>query len=74
MALGEGADPEYLGDGVYVTHDGWHLELRLNAHTDPVVVYLEPIVMDRLLLYYRKFFNKKVEAHDLAEYEKEKQT
>jgi hypothetical protein len=74
MAQTEGADPEYLGDGVYVTHDGWHLELRLSSHTAFPVVYLEPIVMDRLVLYYQKFLDKKVEEHDRAQYEKEKQT
>lgn len=52
--------PEYIGDGVYVTFDGWHLELRLNSHTDPVLVYLEPCVMDRLVLYYCKVLDEKV--------------
>jgi len=58
MAQAEGADPEYLGDGVYVTHDAWHLELRLSSPVAFPVVYLEPIVMDRLVLYYRKVFHK----------------
>ena len=46
-------EPVYLGDGVYATSDGWNIELRLNAHTDPVAVYLEPEVMQKLIDYHR---------------------
>lgn len=46
--------PEYLGDGVYVTYDGDNVELRLNRHDEPVVVYLEPFVMEKLIAYYRR--------------------
>lgn len=46
--------PEYLGDGVYATTDGYSVELRLNSHNDPVVVYLEPAVIEKLMAYYRR--------------------
>ena len=45
--------PEYLGDAVYATFDGWMVELRLNSHTDPVAVYLEPAVMEKLIAYWQ---------------------
>jgi len=46
--------PEYLGDGVYATTDGYAIEIRLNSHNDPVVVYLEPAVMEKLIAYYQQ--------------------
>lgn len=42
--------PAYLGDGVYLSHDGWHLWFAANhpAHT---VVALDPAVFGELLAY-----------------------
>jgi len=39
--------PEYLGDGVYATYDGWYVELRLSRHDVPFAVALEPPVMEK---------------------------
>jgi hypothetical protein len=50
-------NPEYLGDAVYATTDGYSIELRLNGHNEPVVIYLEPAVMEKLIAYYRKVRN-----------------
>jgi hypothetical protein len=47
-------NPEYLGDAVYATNDGHMVELRLNSHTAPVAIYLEPEVMEALINYYRR--------------------
>jgi hypothetical protein len=46
--------PEYLGDGVYATYDGWYVELRLSRHDVPFAVALEPPVMEKLIAYYRR--------------------
>jgi hypothetical protein len=54
--------PLYLGDGVYATTDGYSIELRLNSHNDQVVVYLEPSVMDALVLYYEQLKKAHKEA------------
>lgn len=47
-------DPVYLGDGVYATHDGFHVWLRVNAHTAQPVVALEPSVLLALLAYAKE--------------------
>jgi len=49
--------PEYLGDGVMVSHDGWHIELSLDGIPGSTI-YLEPIVMDKLIAYYRRVTTK----------------
>jgi hypothetical protein len=41
-------NPIYLGDAVYAYFDGNGIELRLNSHDTPCVVYLEPEVMSAL--------------------------
>ena len=38
---------EYLGDGVYATHDGWGITLDLRKQ-DASRIYLEPDVRKRL--------------------------
>ena len=45
--------PRYLGDGVYVSFDGWQLWVAANSHTRPQRVALEPAVLLRLLNYAR---------------------
>ena len=39
---------EYLGDGVYLSDDGYQLTLAVNHHTN-VVVYLDPHVFELLV-------------------------
>jgi hypothetical protein len=44
----------YLGDGVYVSFDGYNLVIRVNDHRSDPVVFLEPSVIDELMQYYQK--------------------
>ena len=41
----------YLGDGVYATDDGHQIELRLDHHEAPVVVYIDEEVWKALIHY-----------------------
>jgi len=42
----------YLGDGVYASHDGFHVWLAVNHHENNVVVVaLEPQVLANLVKY-----------------------
>lgn len=41
-------NPTYLGDAVYAAFDGFGIELRLNDHRGPCVVYLEPSTYNAL--------------------------
>jgi hypothetical protein len=50
-------DYEYIGDGVYVSHDGFQMWLHVGAHHNPPVVALEPEVMDSLIEYYKRHFH-----------------
>ena len=47
--------PEYLGDGVYVSFDGYQLWLAANHHANKVIA-LEPEVFSALLAYARKVY------------------
>ncbi len=42
---------EYLGDGVYVSFDGYHILLRANDHQSKHVIALEPQVLMALDKY-----------------------
>lgn len=46
-------DDEHLGDGVYVSFDGWHFWLAANDHRNKVIA-LEPTVFDRLIDYRKR--------------------
>lgn len=42
----------YLGDGVYVCHDGYQLTLTANSLQTPSdIIYLEPEVLAQLVAY-----------------------
>jgi len=41
----------HIGDGVYVETDGYHINIRVNSHLNPIVVALDPSVMDALFEY-----------------------
>jgi hypothetical protein len=41
-------NPIYLGDAVYAYFDGNGIELRLNHHESPCLIYLEPEVLEAL--------------------------
>lgn len=45
---------EYVGDGVYATFDGYGLEIRVNDHTNPIAVYFEPEVLQRINHFYKQ--------------------
>ncbi len=42
--------PEYLGDGVYASWDGYYIVLAANDHRNPVI-FLEAPVMRALAAY-----------------------
>lgn len=44
-------EPRYLGDGVYASFDGYHVNLAVNHHENHVVA-LEPEVIDSLNKYF----------------------
>lgn len=44
----------HLGDGVYALYDGYGIQLRVNDHRSPVVVYLDPSVLKSLNGYFEK--------------------
>lgn len=63
------SDPEYLGDGVYATFDGWHIWLRTGSHEEASAtnsIALEPSVFAALLKYQRGLVERveKKEARD----------
>ena len=43
--------PDYIGDGVYVTDEGYAIALRVNDHRNEPVVCLEPDVLAALVRY-----------------------
>lgn len=49
--------PSYIGDGVYVSFDGYHINLAVNHRTNHAVA-LEPKVMENLILYYNMIKEK----------------
>lgn len=44
-------DMDYIGDGVYVGHDGYQVWLSVGSHENPEVVALEPAVLEKLVQY-----------------------
>ncbi len=46
---------EHVGDGVYVTFDGFGFEIRVNDHRNEVAVYLEPSTLKSLIQFTEKF-------------------
>ena len=49
--------PEYIGDGVYVTFDGWHIWLRTQREGRWDFIALEPEVLDNLIKYNERVKN-----------------
>ena len=41
-------NPIYPGDAIYAYFDGYGIELKLNHHASPCLIYLEPDVMEAL--------------------------
>jgi len=44
---------KYLGDGVYASFDGYHVNLAVNDHRNHVIA-LEPSVIDKLKEYFKE--------------------
>lgn len=47
-------NPTYLGDAVYAYYDGISIQLKLNHHEAPAVVYLEPQVVEALAQFVER--------------------
>ena len=45
---------EYLGDGVYVSYEGYYIKLMVKDDKNPQVIYLEDNVLDALLSFCRR--------------------
>ena len=53
------AEPAYLGDGLYVSHDGWQVELFAhNGIFKTNQVFLEPEVLVAFEAYLKDFREK----------------
>ncbi len=46
--------PQYLGDGVYASFDGYQVWLHVGSHDSPPVVALESNVLIALLRYAKE--------------------
>lgn len=49
---------EYIGDGVYVGHDGYQLWLTTGTHENIELVALEPKVLKNLNNYFNRIFGE----------------
>jgi len=53
-------DEQYIGDGVYVSFDGYQFVLKANSHKNPTdVIYLDPSVVqafEEYRQYVKGFF------------------
>jgi hypothetical protein len=47
-------DMDYLGDGVYVGHDGYQVWLTTGSHHSPELVALDPEVLKALVNYAKR--------------------
>lgn len=51
----------YLGDGVYVSYDGYHVKLMANSHDNPTdTVYLDSQVIQSLVMFLENRLNLKI--------------
>ena len=52
-------DEQYLGDGVYAGHDGWHIWIwTSDGVTKSKPIALEPAVLDKLVRYRAKLLER----------------
>lgn len=51
-------DHAYIGDAVYVSHDGYQLWLHLNSHDSSPLIALDKDVMESLIRYAANFFGR----------------
>lgn len=45
---------QHLGDGLYVSFDGFQIAISVNDHRNPPVAYLDPSVMDAMVDYIKE--------------------
>lgn len=50
---------DYLGDGVYVGHDGYQLWLTVGSHENAELIALDPSVLVNLIRYAKQHINFK---------------
>ncbi len=51
---------DYLGDGVYVSHDGYQIWLAANSPDNPEKIALEPRVFRQLCFYAERAFRMRI--------------
>lgn len=51
-------DMDYLGDGVYVGHDGYQLWLTTGSHENPELLAIDPSVLKALNKYAARIFGE----------------
>lgn len=44
----------HLGDGLYVSYDGYQIVISVNSHLNPPVAFLDPDVMDAMVKYIKE--------------------
>lgn len=44
-------DLDYMGDGVYIGHDGYQLWLTTGSHENPELIALDPGVLNNIIRY-----------------------
>lgn len=57
---------EYLGDGLYVSFDGWQFCLRAPRENGDHVVYLEPYVMEQFNEYVQRALAQRTVDQEIA--------
>lgn len=53
MSTPKPPEPRHIGDGVYVSFDGYHLQIAVNDHRNPVVAF-EPAVLKELISFAKE--------------------
>ena len=53
-------DTAYIGDGVYVGHDGYQLYLTIGSHENIKIIAIEPEVLNALNEYYDRIFGETI--------------
>lgn len=57
--MADNKNHEHLGGGVYAEFTGYSIDIRVNDHRSPVVVVLEPQVLENLMAFYKRKTEKK---------------
>ena len=58
MSVSDTRNPVYIGDGVYLSDDGWQLWLSVGSHTNPPVVALDEDTFNELIRKGQERFAK----------------